>query len=252
MSEEHELVEFRADGPVVRFDPQAKMWSLTEMHQAAGANPSKEPSRWLRGAQAQELITALSGQLNRRNSPIWTAEDLVQARRGNDGGTWAHWQIAAAYAHYLDPHFYLQWNEWAMERVTGGAQPAPAQLAALESRLAAVEAQLAAPVPFADGRRVRRRDGAGQVVVRRVTERTTEEITLDGVPARPLTEAIRAALRQAERRLRPIEITALLQAAGVPVTHPVQVSSALWHMRQAGEVQRDDAGRYALAATEGE
>ena len=33
--------------------------------------------------------------------------------RGRNGGTWGHWQIALAYAKYLDPHLHIQVNEWA-------------------------------------------------------------------------------------------------------------------------------------------
>lgn len=62
---------------------------------------------------------------------------VIETRTGNSGGTWAHWQIAAAYAHYLDPAFYLTWNEWAVAHITG-APAAPAT--DLEARVAALEA----------------------------------------------------------------------------------------------------------------
>lgn len=60
---------------------------------------------------------------------------LVETREGRNGGTWAHWQIAANYAQYLDPVFNIQWNEWAMERVQQlGGKPIDEQ-AAMEAKL---------------------------------------------------------------------------------------------------------------------
>ncbi len=140
-----------------------------------------------------------------------------------------------------------------LSRAFGGEVVSSTQLAALESRVAALEAKgaqrpaLSSPVPFEDGRRIRRRDAMGQLVIRRITEHITEEIVLCNVPKRPIIAAVRAALRQADQPLRPLEITALLQAAGLAVV-PIQVSSTLWHMeKKTGEVIRDAEGRYVLA-----
>lgn len=140
-----------------------------------------------------------------------------------------------------------------LSRAFGGEVVSSTQLAALEARVAALEAKgaqrpaLSSPVPFEDGRRIRRRDAVGQLVIRRITERITEEIVLRDVPKRPIIAAVRAALRQADQPLRPLEITALLQAAGLAVV-PIQVSSTLWRMeKKTGEVIRDAEGRYVLA-----
>ena len=134
----NELITFDYQGQSVAFDPTARMWSLTEMHQASGSPKNKEPGQWLRGAQACELMTALDARETMGNSHSISV--LVETREGRNGGTWAHWQIAAAYAHYLRPDFYLQWNEWAMERVTGQGQGVDvARFTALEARVAALE-----------------------------------------------------------------------------------------------------------------
>ena len=123
-----ELTIFQYGTSEVTFDRTAQMWSLTAMHQAASAPKHKGPSYWLVSEQARELIAALA---DRETTGISGSLDgaearFIETREGRNGGTWAHWQIAAAYAHYLNPRFYLQWNEWAMERVTGqGAAPAP-------------------------------------------------------------------------------------------------------------------------------
>ena len=138
------MITFEYAGSHVVFDPAAKMWNLTEMHQAAGSEPSKAPRYWLRQEQARGLIETLAARSNVMQDHIWDDENgLVQTRWGNNGGTWAHWQIAAAYAHYLRPDFYLQWNEWAMERAqqiaTGDGAAPLARVAALEARVAALE-----------------------------------------------------------------------------------------------------------------
>lgn len=130
-----ELVVFDYQGAGVAFDPSAKMWSLTAMHQAAGGVSHKRPSEWLRQGQTQELIAALAEEEKLAGIPA----SLVETREGRSGGTWAHWQIAAAYAHYLRPDFYLQWNRWAMERLTGQGDAPTVQLADHERRIAALE-----------------------------------------------------------------------------------------------------------------
>lgn len=243
MSDEHELVTFRTVGEAVRFDPAAKMWSLTEMHRAAGAPKHKGPAEWLRQQQTQEFMAALveretmvlahsfPGAEGRETTG--NSGSFVETREGRNGGTWAHWQIAAAYAHYLDPRFYLQWNEWAMAYRT---QQTAAE--GLEARVAALEGRLT-------GRGRVKPEGA-RLILRRTVERIVEEVELRDVPHRPLNDAIRAVLRQAARPLRPIEVTALLRAAGVPVMSPTQVSGALWHMHQHDARLTRDDGRYTL------
>ena len=136
-----DMITFEYEGSQVAFDPAAKMWNLNAMHQASGSPKNKEPRQWLRGAQACELITALAARETVGNSHSISV--LFETREGRNGCTWAHWQIAAAYAHYLRPDFYLQWNEWAMERaqqIADGEDAAPlARVAALEERVAVLE-----------------------------------------------------------------------------------------------------------------
>jgi hypothetical protein len=260
MSDEHHLVIFRTVGDPVAFDPQAQMWSLTAMHQAAGGQPNQAPAQWLANAQTAGYLAALmskyapeahlnlaprpeGGRDGRTELLAWVQQvreiaeqaGLLDARRGNHGGTWAHWQLAAAYAHYLDPAFYLQWNEWALAYRTNQAKPQASS--ALEARVATLEARVGTA---GGGRRSR-------ITARRVVERVVEEVVLEDVPHRPLSAAIIAVLRQAGRPLLPIEVTALLQAAGVAVTHPTQVSGGLWHLADRyGTVARDEHGRYRL------
>lgn len=131
-----DLVVFDYQGAAVAFDPSAKMWNLNAMHQAAGGLSHKRPHEWMKRDQTREFIEALARKLPAQGG------SLVVTREGRSGGTWAHWQLAAAYAHYLNPEFYIQWNEWAMERATGQEAPS-AELAALEARVAALEGRRA-------------------------------------------------------------------------------------------------------------
>lgn len=133
-----DLIIFEYGGEQVAFDPAAEMWNLNAMHQAAGDDPNKAPRFWLRQAQTQELLAALADELT-----VSQDHSFVTTREGRNGGTWAHWQIAAAYAHYLNPKFYLQWNRWAMERYQQLATATPddtrARLVSLEARVEALE-----------------------------------------------------------------------------------------------------------------
>ena len=130
-----------------------------------------------------------------------------------------------------------------------GAGISPARLAAIEARLAALESRKASPAAAIGAlatrsARLKPRERTGRMVYRKITERITEIIELVDVPEAPRTEAALAALRQAGRPLRPREITALLQAAGLAVV-PVQVSQALWALEQAGRVVRHEDGSYS-------
>ncbi|WP_424138671.1 KilA-N domain-containing protein [Roseomonas chloroacetimidivorans] len=86
---------------------RGEMLSLTEMWKAAGGDPSRRPAEWLRSADAKNFIGFLAGTLNVEISHI----GLVRTDRGGqEPGTWAHWQIAMAYAQYLSPEFRAACN----------------------------------------------------------------------------------------------------------------------------------------------
>jgi hypothetical protein len=66
------------------------------MWRAAGGDLSKQPSNWLASARAREFIEFLTPGI---------FGSLVHTAEGRGGGTWAHWQLAMAYAKYLSPEF---------------------------------------------------------------------------------------------------------------------------------------------------
>ena len=48
---------------------------------------------------------------------------ILKTVRGRGGGTWGHWQIALAYAKYLDHNLHIQVNEWARRYVEEEIEP---------------------------------------------------------------------------------------------------------------------------------
>jgi hypothetical protein len=51
--------------------------------------------------------------------------DIIRTRRGKGvGGTWAHWQVAIAYAKYLDPEFHRLVDEAFREHFEEHRDPA--------------------------------------------------------------------------------------------------------------------------------
>jgi hypothetical protein len=143
---------------------------------------------------------------------------LVETREGRTGGTWAHWQLAAAYAHYLDPRFYLQWNEWAIERMMG-RNP---DLSNLEARIAALEA------------------------AQRKEQVSVPTIDADS-PLHPQAQAILAALAAVGGGpLSTAEIRGALMRAGVGFTQTDQVKTRLNRMAQRGQIVRVGRGCYLL------
>lgn len=96
---------------------EGELLCLTDMWRAAGAEDSKRPYEWLRHEGTQAFLEYLRENLNTgqdRNS-------LLRTERGVDGGTWAHWQLALAYAKYLSPAFHAWCNEVVRKVMQGGS-----------------------------------------------------------------------------------------------------------------------------------
>jgi hypothetical protein len=86
------------------------------MWRAANGDPSKRPSKWLETESAKvfrEFIAENHGVRIR---------DTVRAQSGGAGGsgaTWAHWQLAMAYAKYLSPEFHAWCNDVVRAHMAG-------------------------------------------------------------------------------------------------------------------------------------
>ena len=82
-----------------------KLVNLTDFWKAgSGAEYNKRPAHWRETDEAQRFINEVSKKENVR------VADLFHITRGRFGGTFAHWQIALAYAKYLSPEFHILCN----------------------------------------------------------------------------------------------------------------------------------------------
>ncbi len=103
----HELVY---EGELIR--RRDEKLNLTDMWRAAGADPNKRPAEWARKEGAPFIDFIAEGS----NVAVG---HIIEAERGRDGGTWAHWQVGLAYAKYLSPAFHAWCNEVASGRLPG-------------------------------------------------------------------------------------------------------------------------------------
>lgn len=79
--------------------------SLTDIFKAScETNQNRDPRQWERYAGAQ-FIEFVADNLNVGKSHIY------KTTRGKGGGTYAHWQIALAYAKYLSNDLHMHVNE---------------------------------------------------------------------------------------------------------------------------------------------
>ena len=91
------------------------MVSLTDMWKASGSPKHKESWRWKTLPQTAEFMAKVS---NHVKSEVWKS-----GRGRHGGGTFAHKQIAIAYAKYLSPEFHMFVNEVFMEKMEEEANP---------------------------------------------------------------------------------------------------------------------------------
>ena len=89
-----------------------QMLSLTDMWRAAKSPEHREPYEWAR-KEGSEFIGFIAEM---HNTPIGR---IMIAKRGKGGSTFAHWQIALAYAKYLSPEFHAWCNTVVRERMEG-------------------------------------------------------------------------------------------------------------------------------------
>lgn len=87
---------------------EAGLVSLTDLYQVAQgagwAEGKRDPRRW-KLQDGEQFIAFMAENLN------VPKRDIYKATRGKGGGTFAHWQIALAYAKYLSPELHMQVNE---------------------------------------------------------------------------------------------------------------------------------------------
>lgn len=101
------------NGEVIR--DKGEMLSLTDMWRAGGSVANREPFNWAR-KEGAAFIEAVSISQNLPTGQV------LKARQGRNGGTFAHWQIALAYAKYLSTEFHMWCNEVVRERMEGSTR----------------------------------------------------------------------------------------------------------------------------------
>jgi len=101
------------NGEVIR--DRNEMLSLTDMWRAAGGDEARRPANWAR-KEGAEFIAFLA---DADNVPVG---HIIKSERGRNGATFAHWQIALAYAKYLSPEFHMWCNTVVRERMEGAPQ----------------------------------------------------------------------------------------------------------------------------------
>lgn len=94
-----------------------EMLSLTDLWKAAGSIKGKNPNDWIRQDSSQQLIDTASQILNTVSSRI------IKTKRGKSGGSYAHKNIALAYAKYLDPALHVLVNEVFFQRIEEEKNP---------------------------------------------------------------------------------------------------------------------------------
>lgn len=83
--------------PVTQIDG---LYSLNDLHKAAGAETRHQPHEFLRIDQTRELIAELSNSGDSRN--------YVRTKRGATGGTYVCRELVIAYAAWISPAFHLK------------------------------------------------------------------------------------------------------------------------------------------------
>ena len=102
---------------VTKIHHEGDMISLTDLWREAGSHKDKTPNDWANIASNQQLIDTVANMLNTAHNGI------IKSKRGKGGGTWAHKQIALAYAKYLDPKLHILVNEVFFQRVEEEKNP---------------------------------------------------------------------------------------------------------------------------------
>jgi len=87
-------------------------FSLTAFWKAAGSEEAKRPANWSR-KDGKDFIAHVA---EIHNVPV---RHIIKGTRGKGGVTYAHWQIALAYARYLNHDFHMWCNEVVRERMEG-------------------------------------------------------------------------------------------------------------------------------------
>ncbi|WP_051359808.1 KilA-N domain-containing protein [Adhaeribacter aquaticus] len=110
------VIPFSFAGVEISKDGEGRI-SLTDLWKASGNDRFSNPNAWLRQDATQTLIDTAAGILNT------SSERIIKSKKGKGGGTFAHKQIALAYAKYLSPELHLTVNQVFLERIEEEKNP---------------------------------------------------------------------------------------------------------------------------------
>jgi hypothetical protein len=97
---------------------RAENLSLTDMWRAAGADAQRAPAKWRSLPGTKTFVDHVAFTIGKSDSELF---QVVNGR--NNPGTWAHWQVAMAYAKYLSPEFHMWCNTVVRDRMEGRLVP---------------------------------------------------------------------------------------------------------------------------------
>jgi hypothetical protein len=89
---------------------EGKMVSLNRIYEIAGAPKNQSPYEWSRLPTTTNLIESIDCKNTEKSR-------ILKSKRGRNGGTFAHWQLALSYAQYLSPELHLAVNQVFKERL---------------------------------------------------------------------------------------------------------------------------------------
>lgn len=129
-------------GKLIRRD--GDFWCLTDMWKAAGEVAHNKPAKWfpISGVSAfvVEVEKRYHSDLAARAEKVPNKDlfpSAVRRTKGRHGETWAHWQVALAYAKYLSPEFHL----WANDTVRRVLDADPALVEEMFDRMSVPDQQ---------------------------------------------------------------------------------------------------------------
>ena len=95
--------------------------NLTHMWKAVDGTASQKPAQWLNQREdGKNFLKSLQKKLDVRKTYL---VKTIRGGRGGGGGTYAHWQVALAYAKYLSPEFHIKCNEIIRQHFEYEAHP---------------------------------------------------------------------------------------------------------------------------------
>ena len=112
-----ELIKINKKNILENVKVENGMFSLTDLWKLANSPKNQNPNDWIRTDSATELIETVASILNT------VSNHIIKTKRGKGGGSYAHKNIALAYAKYLDPKLHVLVNEVFFERLEEEKNP---------------------------------------------------------------------------------------------------------------------------------